>query len=509
MLVDLNLIDVRPDRQRADLGDLEELKQSIVNLGLINPIVVEKKEDDSGYWVIAGERRLRALQALAIEAGEFNHQAEVRLFDQLDESQKQLIELDENIKRKNLSWQEYVRALNKVWLLIGEGRMSQEACAKQIGLSKSQLNRALAIYENLDDERVQNATDFANAYNVVKRINDRKMANVMIETMDAIDEILDDGGNIKDGGEGNSGKLEGSVKTTSGNAGTNGSQTGTAGRTGIGSAKGQMDLEEFLADAGDSISPSAGDSISPSAGNNKTAESPYRIIQGDFLKWASEYKGRPFDLIHCDFPYGIEHDRSSQGKTDTFGAYEDSEDIYKTLVEGLLANKDKIIAPSANVICWLSLRYARWTIDKFTAAGFTHLLQPFIWHKNDGKGIIADPACGMRNCGEYALIFIRNRRKVAKIISNIIAAPATKHFHASEKPRAVLDKLLSAFVDDSSRVLDPTCGSGTAIQSAWKNKAKEALGIELDPGFAAEAQKWLDETIRAEGALDNLEIELD
>lgn len=501
MLVDLNLIDVRPDRQRADLGDLEELKQSIINLGLINPIVVEKKEDDSGYWVIAGERRLRALQALAIEAGEFNHQAEVRLFNQLDENQKQLIELDENIKRKNLSWQEYVRALNKIWLLIGDGRMSQEACAAQIGVSKSALNRALSVFEYLEDDRVKNATDFANAYNVVKRINDRKMANVMIETLDTIDEILDDGGNIKDGGESNSGKLEGSVQTTIGNAGTNGSKTSTAGRTGISSAEGQMDLEDFL----------AGDNTNSSSVNlaNKSAGAPYRIIQGDFFKWASEYKGRPFDLIHCDFPYGIEHDRSSQGKTDTFGAYEDSEDIYKKLVEGLLANRDKIIAPSANVICWLSLRYARWTIDKFTEAGFTHLLQPFIWHKNDGKGIIADPACGMRNCGEYALIFVRNRRKVAKIISNIIAAPATKHFHASEKPRAVLDKLLSAFVDDSSRVLDPTCGSGTAIQAAWKNKAKEALGIEMDAGFALEAQKWLDETIRTEGALDNLEIELD
>jgi len=501
MLVDISFIDVRPDRQRTDLGDLEELKQSILNLGLINPIVVENKEDGSGYWVIAGERRLRALQAIEAESGMFNHQVEVRLFDQLDESAKQLIELDENIKRKNLSWQEYVCALNKVWMLIGEGKMSQEACAKQIGLSKSTLNRALAIYENLEDERVKNATDFANAYNVVKRINDRKMANVMIETMDAIDEILDDGGNLRDGGEGNEGVLEGSNKTAGRDAGTNGSKTSTAGRTGIGSAKGQMDLEDFLGDTGSGVS--------NSVGNVQFAESPYRIIQGDFFKWADEYKGRPFDLIHCDFPYGIEHDRSAQGKTNTFGAYEDSEDIYKQLVEGLLANKDKIIAPSANVICWLSLRYARWTIDKFTEAGFTHLLQPFIWHKNDGKGIVADPACGMRNCCEYALIFIRNRRKVAKIISNIIAAPATKHFHASEKPRAVLDKLLSAFVDDSSRVLDPTCGSGTAIQAAWKNKAKEALGIEMDKGFATEAQKWLDETIKTEGAIDNLEIDLD
>ena len=489
MEVDLNLIAVRPERQRKDLGDLTGLKASIRNLGLLNPIIVEKKEDDSGFWVIAGERRFRALQAIAVEDGVMNSTASVKLFENLDEQAKQLIELDENIKRKNLEWPEYVRALDKIWKLIGEGKMSQAECAEQIGVPVQAFGRALAIYEYLNDDRVKNAVDFTNAYNVVKRINDRKLANVMIETLDTIDSILEE----KEDAGIDAGKGELSNEY----AGEKKANAETASKVGEGE-KGQIDLEDFLASTSDSNHHNG-----PMPSDN-----PCKIIQGDFFEWAAGYKGKPFDFIHCDFPYGIEHDRSEQGRTGTFGAYEDTEHVYKKLVLGLLAQKDKIIAPSANVVCWLSLRYAEWTKAQFEAAGFQCLIQPFIWHKSDGKGIIADPACGMRNVGEYALVFVRNRRRVAKIIANIIDAPATKHFHASEKPRAVLDKLFSAFVDDSSRVLDPTCGSGTSIQAAWKNKAQEALGIELDAGFAKEAQKWLDETIKTEGALDNLEIEI-
>ena len=495
MKVDLNLIEVRPERQRKDLGDLEDLKSSIRNLGLINPIVVEEKEDGQGYWVIAGERRFRALQGIAIEDGTMNSQAEIRLFSDLDEEARQLIELDENIKRKNLEWPEYVRALDKMWKLLGAGKMSQAECAERIGVPQKTFNHALAIFEYLDDERVQAAVNFSNAYNIVQRINDRKMANVMMETLDTIDSILEDeDGLVEKSGETGDSLLGASSKKNGGAEKSHPSNDGIA----KGGTDGQLDLEDFL----DRNSSGRSADVAPAN------DCPYKIIQGDFFEWAAGYEGKPFDFIHCDFPYGIEHDRSEQGRTDTFGAYEDSEDIYKKLVLGLLAQKDKIIAPSANVVCWLSLRYAEWTRAQFEAAGFQCLVQPFIWHKNDGKGIVADPACGMRNVGEYALVFVRNRRRVAKIIANIIDAPATKHFHASEKPREVLDKLFSAFVDDSSRVLDPTCGSGTSIQAAWKNKAKEALGIELDGGFAIEAQKWLEQEMKAQAAVDNLEIDL-
>ena len=46
-------------RFRKDLGDLESLKNSIQELGLLQPIVIDEKNN-----LIAGERRLKAFKEL-------------------------------------------------------------------------------------------------------------------------------------------------------------------------------------------------------------------------------------------------------------------------------------------------------------------------------------------------------------------------------------------------------------------------------------------------------------
>lgn len=49
-------------RLRQDLGDIKELAQSIDQIGLLNPITVRK--ENSKYYLLAGERRLKAIQYL-------------------------------------------------------------------------------------------------------------------------------------------------------------------------------------------------------------------------------------------------------------------------------------------------------------------------------------------------------------------------------------------------------------------------------------------------------------
>lgn len=72
----------------------------------------------------------------------------------------------------------------------------------------------------------------------------------------------------------------------------------------------------------------------------------------------------------------------------------------------------------------------------------------------------------------------------------------------------MLDYLFTAFVDNKTRLLDPTCGSGTSVISAMKAGAEEALGIEMDSEFASKAQSWLDEEWRKEEAKKSLNINL-
>src|SRR5437879_1965283 len=72
-LVELAIADIRPNpyqpRRDVDPAALEELKASILKAGLLQPVVVRAAPGDRapGYELIAGERRLRACQALGWE----------------------------------------------------------------------------------------------------------------------------------------------------------------------------------------------------------------------------------------------------------------------------------------------------------------------------------------------------------------------------------------------------------------------------------------------------------
>ena len=93
---------VPEERQRKDLGDIGDIANSFVSVGQINPITITKSNT-----LIAGERRLRA--ALSLEWPEI----EVRYLEDMTPAQLHLIELEENIKRKQLEWPEQVAAMKQ------------------------------------------------------------------------------------------------------------------------------------------------------------------------------------------------------------------------------------------------------------------------------------------------------------------------------------------------------------------------------------------------------------
>jgi ParB/RepB/Spo0J family partition protein len=80
------------DRLREDLGDIDELAESIKSFGLLHPIVV-----DSQKRLVAGARRLAACKKLGMR------HIEVKLYGQLSDVERREIELEENLKRKDLT----------------------------------------------------------------------------------------------------------------------------------------------------------------------------------------------------------------------------------------------------------------------------------------------------------------------------------------------------------------------------------------------------------------------
>lgn len=391
----------RAERQRRELPGIEELAESIGKVGLINPLIVTRD-----YVLVAGERRLTAMQHLGWT------DALVQFADTLDPLELHLIELEENIKRVDLTWQERTNAIAEYHRLRGKDNPehSVEDTAVAMGMTARHVHRSIFVADGIAAEpELAKAEAFSTALSALTRKRERTASAAIRE------------------------------------------------------------LAEETA----------------------PGEAPRRyaaLLHEDFLEWAKQPQQVPFNLLHVDFPYGISTgDKIGQSAAKGFGTYADSADIYWGLLNALIQHQDNFIAPKAHMVFWFSMKYYSETMRLLTGAGWSVLYMPLIWGKSDNAGILPDANRGPRFNYETALLCIRGDAKIIKAVSNIFWGPTTKEFHTSEKSYAMLEHFFRMLVDDTTRLLDPTCGSGMAIKAAEACGASFALGLEKDADFYAAA----------------------
>lgn len=139
---ELKITEVEPNRNQPrkqfDEEALEELSESIKRYGLIQPIIVTKKE---GYYqIVAGERRWRASK----KAGLTTIKAIVR---EDDEKKNKEIALIENIQREDLNAVEKAIGMK---LLMEEYNLTQVQLSEIVGKGRSTVANTLRIL-NLDE----------------------------------------------------------------------------------------------------------------------------------------------------------------------------------------------------------------------------------------------------------------------------------------------------------------------------------------------------------------------
>ena len=134
----LKITEVEPNRDQPrktfKQESLEELAESIKTYGIIQPIVVSKR--DGYYGIVAGERRWRAAKLAGLE----EIPAIIRQDD--DEQTNREIALIENIQREDLN--PYDKALG-IRSLMDKYGMTQEEVSKKIGKSRSSISNTVRI----------------------------------------------------------------------------------------------------------------------------------------------------------------------------------------------------------------------------------------------------------------------------------------------------------------------------------------------------------------------------
>ena len=120
-------------RTEFDERALEELKESIQQYGILQPLIVRKL--DQGYELIAGERRFRAAKL----AGLRTVPAIVRDYSDMQITEIALIE---NLQRENLNAIEEARAYER---LMQEFNLTQEIVSQKVGRSRSHVANFLRL----------------------------------------------------------------------------------------------------------------------------------------------------------------------------------------------------------------------------------------------------------------------------------------------------------------------------------------------------------------------------
>ena len=147
----IKVIEIEPNREQPrkyfDEEALDELANSIKTYGVLQPIIVNKKEDY--YEIVAGERRWRAAKKAGLS------EMPCIIKDDITEKSNKEIALIENLQRVDLNPIDKAKGLKE---LIDDYGMTQKELAESIGISRSNIANSVRIL-NLDPRVIKLAED--------------------------------------------------------------------------------------------------------------------------------------------------------------------------------------------------------------------------------------------------------------------------------------------------------------------------------------------------------------
>lgn len=154
----VNINDIEPNlgqpRKSFDQDELNELSKSILEHGIIQPLIVREK--DNKYEIVAGERRYRAARLAGIDELPI-------IVKNVSEQETLEIALVENIQRQDLNAMELACAYS---LLMERFDLNQEQVADKVGKSRpavANIMRLLKLNQYVQEKLRENEITFGHA----------------------------------------------------------------------------------------------------------------------------------------------------------------------------------------------------------------------------------------------------------------------------------------------------------------------------------------------------------
>lgn len=415
--VDIRELHVLDSRQRKEFKpeSIVELANSISSIGLIHPIVVRK--DGNKTVLVAGERRLRALQYVwnfgkSVKCGESTyeeHEVPCIYQGELDDLTAYEMELEENIRREDLTWQEKAKATSQLFELRrlqsekrGEPAPTVASVAAEIrgdsGSAYQATREELVVSRHLDDPDVAKAKSAAEAFKVIKRKEEIRRS----------------------------------------------------------------------AELGESI------------GRTFTS-AVHELYHGDCLQKMDDLPEGAIDVILTDPPYGIDADQfgDSGGKTPGSHFYKDDFETWSALMQLFALKSYRVAKDGSHLYCFCDVDNFVFLKSYLAVAGWKCFRTPLIWVNPTAMRTPWVDA-GPQRKYQICLYAVKGNRPVTRIFPDVVTYPSDENLnHPAQKPVELYKDLLRRSIRPGDTVLDPFCGSGPIFPAAHDLRVK-AIGIEQD-----------------------------
>ena len=429
-ILPLEAIEVPEGRQRQAFDDtaLGELIASIQSVGLMHPLVLRE-----GRILVAGERRFRALQSLAVlgQPLRFNgaplepgHAPCVDM-GELAPAEQYEAELDENLRRADLTWQEKAVAIARLAELKEQSGATPVAAVKEVAqdlftpepanrLAAEHLTRqAVTLAAHMDDPDVAKAKTQRDAFKILR-------AKVV-----------------------------------------------AAQNTRLAAEVGKQ---------------------APSA--------LHTLVHDNCLTWLQTYTGPKFDVLLTDPPYGMDAEAFGDGAGKFVAVtheYDDSAGYALSTIEAMLRAAAPHMKDEAHLYLYCDIDHFVELKAMVAATGWKPHRTPLIHLKREG-GRVPWPECGPRRAYELVLYAQRGNKPVTAIMPDVFDTSLTEGSlgHGAQKPIEGFINLLKRSVRPGDRILDPFAGTGTALVAGHSLGCRVTC-IELEAPYYGIAVKRLEQ----------------
>lgn len=465
------------ERVRQDYGDVTSLANSIHEFGLIHPPAITRRGDE--YVLVAGGRRTTAFKQLAERYPEKYTEFTFNVFEhEVDEADLRLLELTENVERKDMTWQERIVNIAEAHKLLSLKnkaqaiKWTQAMTGRELNMSQANISLALLLADHIRKENpvVCKAESYMDAYRALLKENGDRINKAYLERLA--------GQAGQSAPKGPETKAEGAT------------QAGEGEGAGERSGEGDPPLKSPIFPESQAISLKlTGEQIRG------------MYVHANCIDALPSMKNR-FNAIISDPPYAIE---MSNLKGDNTSRVEETHVVKDNLemLRQFMPLAFDALRTSGFLVLWCDSMHFNFLCEEAEKAGFKPCRWPLVWCKTSSCFNNA-PQYNPTKSTEFVFVARKGIATLPRpLTNNFLIEPNERHAtHPFFKPKAVWDWLYSAFTNDGQEVLDPFGGEGSSLVSAISHRLVPTL-IEVDEKHINNAVLSLPPIINKNNAFDD------